>query len=84
MKLVRSCLFTPCDRLKVMKKSITLNTDYIIFDLEDSVSPLKKKVNNQSLSLLLLLLSSLLLLLGSTIGFDEFYEIYHIKTKNCN
>jgi len=43
MKLVRSCLFTPCDRIQVMKKSITLNTDYIIFDLEDSVSPNKKK-----------------------------------------
>ena len=41
-KVVRSVLFVPCDRIKVMEKSINLKTDYIIFDLEDSVSPMKK------------------------------------------
>jgi len=41
-KIVRSVLFAPSDRLKVMEKSINLQTDVVIFDLEDSVNPLKK------------------------------------------
>ena len=34
-KLVRSVLFAPADRLKVMQKSLQLAADVIIFDLED-------------------------------------------------
>lgn len=41
-KLLRSVLFAPSDRLKVLEKSLTLDADVVIFDLEDSVAPTKK------------------------------------------
>ena len=48
-KLVRSVLFVPCDRLKLMHKALSLSTDYIIYDLEDSVAPGKKDVARSDL-----------------------------------
>ena len=35
-RLSRSVLFVPCDRLKLMEKALSLNTDVIVFDLEDA------------------------------------------------
>ena len=43
-RLMRSVLFVPCDRIKMMEKALKLPTDVVIFDLEDSVAP-DKKVN---------------------------------------
>ena len=39
---IRSLLFVPTDKLKFMEKSILLNSDAIVFDLEDSVAIDKK------------------------------------------
>jgi len=41
-RLVRSVLFTPGDRIQALRKSLTLATDVVIFDLEDAVGPAGK------------------------------------------
>ena len=43
-KLLRSVLFCPGNREKVLAKSLTLNADCFIYDLEDAVSPTEKNV----------------------------------------
>ena len=47
--LTRSVLFAPADRLKVLEKAIKLAPDVLVFDLEDSVSPLKKSEARENL-----------------------------------
>ena len=49
-KVVRSVLFVPCDRLKVMEKAVTLTADVILFDLEDAVSPLNKEQSRNNVT----------------------------------
>mmetsp|Transcript_19237 Transcript_19237/g.18573 ORF Transcript_19237/g.18573 Transcript_19237/m.18573 type:complete len:299 (-) Transcript_19237:677-1573(-) len=48
-KLARTVLFTPSDRESAMRKAITsLNADVVVFDLEDAVSPHRKKIARQN------------------------------------
>ena len=39
--LLRSCLFTPADRWKVLKKAWVSNTDCMIIDMEDATAALE-------------------------------------------
>lgn len=41
-QLLRSVLFCPADREKVLQKALTLNCDAIIIDLEDAVGSSNK------------------------------------------
>jgi citrate lyase beta subunit len=41
-RLVRSVLYSPADRIKILQKAIILKPDVIVIDLEDAVSPTKK------------------------------------------
>lgn len=48
--IVRSVLFTPCNKLNVLEKVISLRPDAIIFDLEDAVGPNEKEIARINLS----------------------------------
>lgn len=53
-RLARTVLFTPSDRESAMRKAImSLNADVVVFDLEDAVSPDKKKLARQNVIKLL-------------------------------
>jgi citrate lyase subunit beta / citryl-CoA lyase len=41
-RLLRSVLFCPGDREKVLRKALTLNSDAVVIDLEDAVSQANK------------------------------------------
>ena len=44
----RSALFTPGDELEMMKKAMTMDSDVIIFDLEDAVSQANKEIARET------------------------------------
>lgn len=44
----RSLLFTPGDELEMMRKSMTMDADVIIFDLEDAVSRANKEIARET------------------------------------
>ena len=44
----RSLLFTPGDELEMMRKSLSMAADVIIFDLEDAVSQANKKIARET------------------------------------
>lgn len=44
----RSALFTPGDELEMMRKSMTMDADVIIFDLEDAVSRANKEIARET------------------------------------
>ena len=49
-RLLRSVLFCPADKDKVLLKSVNLVADAIVYDLEDAVSPQKKVVARELVS----------------------------------
>jgi (3S)-malyl-CoA thioesterase len=50
VRLTRSALYVPCDKLKAMEKAAyIIRPDIIIFDLEDAVSPQNKDVARNNL-----------------------------------
>lgn len=51
--LCRSMLYTPGDKLNALRKSLTLDADKVIFDLEDAVSPANKENARSNVSSLL-------------------------------
>lgn len=48
--MIRSMLFVPCDSERKLEKSLTLNADAIVLDLEDSVLPGRKPLARQMMA----------------------------------
>jgi citrate lyase beta subunit len=42
IRLFRSCIFAPADRMRVLQKSLILPNDCTVVDLEDAIAPSKK------------------------------------------
>lgn len=47
--LRRSYLYVPCSSLRMLEKSLSTDSDVIVYDLEDSVAPKDKEYARQSL-----------------------------------
>lgn len=55
VRLSRSALYVPCDKIRAMEKAaLIIKPDIIIFDLEDAVSPQNKEIARKNLETFLL------------------------------